>query len=62
MVPSPDRGQTAGPNTESTALRVRSSESVHRWATVSRVSVALAWPSRACTVFTDSPCRIRRLA
>jgi hypothetical protein len=26
---------------------------------VSNVSAAVAWPSRAWTVFTDSPCRIK---
>jgi len=29
---APDRGQTAGPSIESTASRVRSSESGHEWA------------------------------
>jgi hypothetical protein len=33
-----------------------------QWLYVASVSVGLACPSRFCTTFTDSPCRIRRLA
>jgi len=46
------------PRTASMASLVRSLESGHKWLYVSRVSEALAWPSRAWTVVTDSPCRM----
>jgi hypothetical protein len=53
---------SAGFSAESTAALVRSSESGHRCEYVSSVSAALACPSRAWTVLTDSPCRMSRLA
>ena len=54
--PSAVRRESAGaPRTESTASRVRSSESGHRCEYVSSVSTAEACPSRAWTVFTLSP-------
>jgi len=48
------------PKTESTAARVRSSESGQRWLYVSKVSAAEASLKRLCTVFTLSPKRISR--
>jgi hypothetical protein len=42
-------------NHTSIAALVSSSESGHRCEYTSSVSVAEAWPRRACTVFTDSP-------
>ena len=43
-------------------LRVCSSASGHRWEYVSKVSLALLWPSLAWTVLTLAPWRMSKLA
>ena len=46
---------TRAAKTLSTAARVLSSESGHRWAYVSKVVLAEACRSRACTTWTSAP-------
>src|SRR4051795_8094347 len=62
-LPSPSGVRTESatvPRTVSTASRVRSSESGQRCEYTSSVCAADECPRRACTVLTDSPCRMSR--